>query len=715
MHSYIGIHQFTPLARYNALDTEIPFIERSMSDQNAAHLLGAEALPAFKENILKCMEVYYQLMGITDEVIAGEGKVEPRGVLPRYTESLIRYFQNMQKHDPSNKEIRILEYSGVNTIKIRYKYTHSVIKKLIKLGLSKPEIFDDPLHIFLKGGALHDLVGLLFICSTPSEKVWVARAMYNFFEYDYRTDDHLVYGFYTVKRKSGYKGLHCDHALFEPRFDADFFEMPATDTDCKPEEIFSEIDEDDSDLEVLNKLKKYFNVEIQLHTVFENLWSSMEHRNSYNVQAKGAGRSPAITAQWKLLSDNMQNLEMQFERLQIDTEQARFKEPLREGYAFIKYIFEELNIDDNNIYQRYQKIVKNLGELETLFTAREISRQDYVEQIFKEAKQIDAFVLTLNDTTLQVLFKMLAGYIHYALANHREFFNSYDLHQFVKQSMQYHKDIHIFMLAHPEIYKGKIIHIIAMLRYLKLAQKYGYGLIDIKDVTYTYSTEPIIGYTEGLSFFESAITSMNRLSEDDLAGLRYDSAAYIKVIYRFETMSQEWELFKSDADTVQGRSLVKEIELFRKKFIHASLLMQLETLLETDKITNVSFIVRFYALLVWHNICQPIEALRQIIKYSAYDKIKTSDILYYELAAYKFLVVNHCEKIDDCSVNPGIKAHGKNKIKHYKNYHRNNMIQQLFRIYKEESIYDFHKVRVHFEKLTQTTFKIDHFSDKIRE
>ena len=55
------------------------------------------------------------------------------------------------------------------------------------------------------------------------------------------------------------------------------------------------------------------------------------------------------------------------------------------------------------------------------------------------------------------------------------------------------------------------------------------------------------------------------------------------------------------------------------------------------------------------------------------------------------------------------------KIKHYKNYHKNNMIQQLFRIYRDESIYDFHKMRLHFEKLTQSTFKINHFSDRINE
>ena len=77
MHSYIGIHPFTPLAKYNTLASEIPFIERAMSDQNVEALLGAEALPAFKENIVKCMKVYYELMGITDEVIASEGKVAP--------------------------------------------------------------------------------------------------------------------------------------------------------------------------------------------------------------------------------------------------------------------------------------------------------------------------------------------------------------------------------------------------------------------------------------------------------------------------------------------------------------------------------------------------------------------------------------------------------------------------------------------------------------
>jgi len=714
MHSYIGIHQFIPLAIYKALDTEIPFIERSMLDQNVEHLLGAEALPAFKENILKCMEVYYQLMGITDEVVAGKGKVEPRGVLPRYTESLIRYFQNMQQRDPYNKEIRIMKYSGVNTIKIRYKYTHSVIKKLIKLGLGKPEIFDNPLKIFLNGGALHDLIGLQFICSSPYEKVWVARSMYNFFEYDYRTDDHLVYGFYTVQRESGYRGLHCDHTLFYPRFDTNFSEKESakeTSDSLEDEKIFSLLNENDDDVAVLDKLKNYFNIEIQLHSTFENLWSSMEHRNSYNVQAKGAGRNVAITAQWKLLSDNMKNLEMQFERLQIDTEQAHFKDPHREGYTFIKQIFKEIECTGENVYENYQEFVQKREKLENLFVSHEISRQDYVEQMLREAKQIDVFVEKVNDPTIQVLFKLASAFIHYDLANHRPFFNSYDLYQFVKTALTYYKNIHLFMLSHTEINKGDSMHIIAILRYLQLAQKYGYGIIDLKDVTLIYSTTPVVSYEESILPFETAISLLNRLNDEDLNALQYDYASYIKVIHRFEILAQEWELFKTGTDVEQGARISKEIKLFRKKFIKASLLEQLETLLETNKITNVGFVVRFYSLLVWHNICQPIDAMKQIIKYSAYDKIKTSDIFYYELAAYKFLVLNRCENMKDCNADSRSRKLTSDKVKHYRNYHKNNMIQQLFRIYRDESIYDFHKARVHFEKLTETTFKINHFSD----
>ena len=43
------------------------------------------------------------------------------------------------------------------------------------------------------------------------------------------------------------------------------------------------------------------------------------------------------------------------------------------------------------------------------------------------------------------------------------------------------------------------------------------------------------------------------------------------------------------------------------------------------------------------------------------------------------------------------------------------MIQLLFRIKRSESDYKFHKARLYFEQLTQTQFKMDHFSDTIRQ
>ena len=714
MHSYIAIHQFTPIPKYKSIEALLPFIEETIRNQNVKMVLSEDEVTLFRENIVECMKVYYKLVGITDEVIESGGIIEPRGVLPRYTEGLIRYFQDLQWHDSNNKEMKILEYSGVTTIKIRYKYTDSVIKKLVKLGLKDPDIFDEPLKIFLKGGVLHDLLGMLFIYASPYEKIWVARAMYNFFEYDYRTDDHLVYGFYTVERESGYKGLHCDYTLFDPRYDIDFSSSHKTHLP-KSEEIFSLLDDEDDSITVVNKLKPYFNIELQLHSTFENLWASMEHRNSYNVQAKGLGRKGEITAQWKLLSDNMQNLEMQFERLQIDTEQANFKVADKEGYRFIQNVFETLGSEGKDIYSVYRGFQKKIESLETLFSAREISRQDYVEQIFKIVKDLDHVAQEQNDPTVYVLFKLGSAFIHFSLANHREFFNTYDLHRFVQTSLDYYKDIHRYIDLHSGVCKVNMIHIIAILRYLQLAEKYGYGLIDLKDVVYTYSTTPAVSYDDSVLMFEKGISLMNRLSKDDLSAIRHDIGAYIRIIHRFEILSQEWELFQSDVDKERGKKISAEIVLFRKKFINVSLFEEFEILLDRDKITNVGFVVRFYSLMIWHHICKPIDALKQIIKYSAYDTIKTSDIFYYELAAYRFLVVNRCEQISDCEFEEVGEVHASEIIRHYSKYHRNNMIQQLFRIYRDEPIYDFHKVRVHFEKLTGSTFNINHFSDTISQ
>jgi ppGpp synthetase/RelA/SpoT-type nucleotidyltranferase len=711
MYSYIGIHHFTPKTNYKPLHELIPLIEQTMRDQNVASVIGEEKTSAFKEKIIQCMEVYYQLVGIDEEVIAGKGMVEPKGVLPRYTESLIGYFQELERKVPADKEITILEHSGVDTIKIRYKYTDSVIKKLIKLGLHDPKLFEEPLKIFLKGGALHDLIGMLFVCSYPYEKEWVARTLYNFFEYDNRTDDHLLYGFYRVEKKSGYRGLHCDHTLFNPRFDADIYGRDDT-TSVDPNAIFTLLDPEDKSIDVLRKLKDYFNVEIQLHTTFENLWSSMEHTNNYNIQAKGSGRNSKITVQWKMLSDAMKNLEEQFERLQIDTEQARFEVLHHGGYIPIKNLLDELG---SNTHHVHAASVKKVEDLEDDLKSHEISRQDYVEKLQTEARTIDDFASRQADPSVQIIFKMQSAFIYYGLANQGEYFNAEDIHEFVKKALRSYKDISDFLSAHSEIHRGALINIVAIFRYLYLGQKYGLGLMNPPEETFRDDDVPAVSYTESIAFFKTGISLLNRLGEGELKYLKRDSANAIKIIHHYDIQAREWELFNKENDSPKSTDIAKDIAQFREQFINESLQGKFNTLLESDKIKNIGFVVKFYTTLVWHGFLRPRDALKQIIKYSAYDKIKASDLFYYELSAYRFLIIRRCEAISDCDKDLS-KRHGDPvKIEHYQNYHRKNMIQLLFRIRKSESAYKFHKARLYFEQLTQTRFKIDHFSGTLRK
>ena len=700
MHSYIGIHHFSPKTKYQSLEELLPLIDQTLIDQNARSLIEEKNFSDFRESIFRCMEIYYKLVGIDDEVIAGKGTVEPKGVLPRYTESLIGYFQTLEKQIPANQEITSLEYSGVDTIKIRYKYTDSVIKKIIKLGLKDPKLLEEPLNIFLKGGVLHDLIGMLFVCSYPYEKEWIARTLYNFFEYDNRTDDHLLYGFYRVEKKSGYRGLHCDHTFFNPRFDAAVCGKNDT-VPVDPNAIFTELDDEDEGIDVLRKLKDYFNVEIQLHTTFESLWSSMEHSNNYNIQAKGAGRNAKITVQWKLLSDAMRHIEEQFERLQIDTEQARFHASHHGGYLPVKDILETLA---PHSYAVYIRSVQKIEELEDLLSSHEISRQDYVHQLQAEASYIDNFAQKENDLTIQTIFRMQSAFIYYGLANQREYFNSEDIRQFIKKALKSYEDISTFLSSNPEVYKGDLLNIVVIVRYLYLGQKYGLGLMNPPKERFIDEEVPAIKYENALSFFETALSLLNRLGEDDMAYFKKESVSAIKIIYHYDILAREWELFNKESDSRQSEAIDRNISQFRERFVNDALQEQFNTLLESDMIKNIGYVVKFYTTLLWHGYLKPLDTLKQIIKYSAYDKIKGSDLFYYELAAYRFFVIQK-----------GASGSEAVSIEHEKNYYRKNMIQLLFRIKRSEPAYKFHKARLDFEQLTQTRFKVDHFSETIAQ
>ena len=699
MHSYIEIFNFTPDADYRPLEALRPFIHQSMKEQHVETKTGEKAQEEFASKILACMRVYYALVGIDDAVIQSRGGVQPNGLLPRFTESLIRYFQRAKEARPKNKEIAVLHHSGVHTIKIRYKYTDSVIKKLIKLGAKNPGILDTPQKIFFNGGALHDLIGMQFICSSPYEREWAARALYSFFDYEHRTDDHLLYGFYTVRRKSGYKGLHCDHTLFYPRFDEVF------EKECRRNA--EDFDPKMSDPDILCSFRHLFNVELQLHTAFENLWSGMEHRNSYNIQAKGMGRSEKIGAQWSLLSDTMQNLERQFEHLQVETEQSRFDVGYRHGYTFVKSLLERL---DGKAYRTYLAYTKRSEELEEVLKSHEISRSDYVAQTHALAKELESVAASQRHPTLEILFLMQSAFVRYGLANHRDYFNSEDIYHFVATALKQYLLIYEKLKADETIYKSNLLTIITILRYQQLAQQYGLGLIHTGEGVMSEEERSLVRYDTNLALFKDVLTQLNELTPEELHEIKSDDAAFLKMVHRTDVLAREWEMFENESPKEHAR-IAKEVVQFRERYITPELLEHFTTLLAHNKIKNVSYVVKFYTTLVWHGLILPLDALKEIIRYSSYDKIKTSDLFFYEIAAYKFLVVEGCEHLEECRLSRSARAMSPERRRHFEDFHRKNMIRQLFKIYKNEPRFTFLRAKFRFEQLTGTPFRMDHFNE----
>lgn len=697
MHSYIDIHHFAPISSYKPLADLIPLIDDALFEQDALTIVGKQHFASFRVDIIKSMEIYYQLVGIDERVIASGGTLEPEGILPRLTKSLINYFRQLEDEIPINKEITALKYSGLTTIKIRYKYTDSVIKKLVKLGLRDPNIFKDPLHIFLRGGVLHDLIGILFVCSYPYEKEWIARALYNFFEYKHRSDDHLVYGFYTVKKKSGYQGLHCDTTLFNPRFDHSLSSTRES-LPLNSQEILEYIPSKYDESTLLHTFKDYFNIEIQIHTTFENLWATMEHTKSYNILAKGRGRNSEITVQWKLLSDTMHNLEKQFEQLQIDTDQAQFKSAPHRGYTFVKEI---LNILDPSLQHRYKLSNDKIANLEKLLKSHEISRQEYVQQLHSESEYIYALAYEQEHLSVRSIFLLHSAYIYYGLSTYHEYFNSEDIKLFVKKAQELYKEIDKFLSQNPDIFKANLLNVVAIIRYLYLEHKHRLGLMLVDDEN----------YNQTLSYFAKGISILNELNDEDLHYLKEDNASYLKIIHYFDTLAREWELFPT-YDT-QSKLIEESIRKFRAHYVNISLELHFQMLLDRDKITNVGLVVKFYTTLIWHGIITPIVGLKQIIKYSAYDRIETSDLFYYELAAYRYLIMCCCGKTTHFCNSAIDKESDPVRIKHLENYHKENMIQQLFRIKRNESLPEFEKARLNFEQLTGEKFQMDHFSDHL--
>jgi len=669
MHSYIQTFNLTPVAKRYTTQEIKDEITKQLDIQGVDTAQSSE----FFDGIYEAMMVYDRLQA---------------GLLPRFTNALIGYLQS--SYYGFESEMSILAFSGVHTIKIRYKYTDSVIKKLVKLAKKDITILQKPSEIFFKGGALHDLIGMQFVCNSPYEKEWVARALYSFFYYQNRTDDHLVYGFYTLKRESGYRGLHCDYSMFHPRFDERF--------DISQSDVLDVEDYQESmtDMEVLQNYFPIFNIELQIHTAFESLWSSMEHRYSYNIQAKGAGRDEKIRAQWHLLSNSLANLEIQFEHLQIETQEAQYKKEYINGYKFAQ---ELLKAYDAEAYELYNLHIAKSQKLEKLLSSHEISRQEYVQQSYALASDI-LQASYRDDDTVSFLFKLQSAYIYYSLANHKEYFNAIDIKNFVKEALDTYLSLHQELKESKSIRYKNLIYIAINLRYLQLAQKYGLGLIHTGEGVMDDEDKKLLSYDTNLKLFVEILELINSLDEMSLYALKQDDIAFLKIVQRTDMFAIEWEIFANEEPTQQEyiSSLIKR---FRDRYITDELLSHFNHLLSSNKIKNVGYIVQFYSTLVWHSLMKPQDALKSIIGYSAYSKIAQSDLFFYELSAYKALVVDDIDKTTPF------------RLEHIRDFHIKNMIRQLFKIYKTQSKYDYLKAKYIFEYLCKIEFKLDHFSKSV--
>jgi len=664
MHSYIKTFSITPIAYPFRFDSIKDKIYMYMSQQN----IEDKDKDIFADKIFDVMQFYGKLVGENQN-----------GLLPAFVDALIWYFQDLYYSDNANSEISILALSGVHSIKMRYKYTNSVIKKLIKLAKKDISLLDNPQKVFLKGGALHDIIGVEFVCSSPYEREWVARALYSFFYYQNRTDDHLVYGFYTLKRESGYKGLHCDYSIFYPRFDSRFQNTTKAD--------ISSFDTSMSHIDILRNYFGLFNIELQIHTSFESLWSSMEHKYSYNIQAKGTGRDEKIRTQWKLLSNSIESLEMQFERLQVETQEAQYQKEPKQGYKFAKDLLGDI---DKVAYDRYNLYILQIHKLETLLQNHEISRQEYIQKCYQLSQEISTLSDSITQTDVSFLFKMQSVYIYYVLATHDEYFNTIDIKIFVKNALDKYIWLHDKLDNTPTFKSKKLLQIAINLRYLQLASKYGYGLLKIDDK----KDMALNDYENNMRVFYKLLEMLVTLDDDSLKLLKQDSMAFLEISHYTDVLVREFEVSNTSFDS----ELDNLILAFRQRYINADLLNYFQILLSKQRIQDIGYIVQVYATMVWHGIMTPQDALGDIVRYCAYQDVSKSDLFVYELASYKFLVVDSCDEISSY------------RLEHIKDFYIKNMIRELFTIYTKESIYKYNKSKYIFEYFSKIKFRLEHCS-----
>lgn len=561
---------------------------------------------------------------------------EKRGVngsLIEFHNELSSFFSTINEHNNSITQILLL--SGCYEIHVRYKYDDSVIKKLSKMSLEKLQ--DESIGV---EELLHDLIGVRFVCQYPYQREWVARVLYNYFDIPNRDDEHLVYGFFSLKRESGYRALHCDISDFNPKFTSHLVSG-----------------------ETMNRVgENRYNVEIQVQTTMEATWAKMEHEVSYNIHNKGSGRPEEIRVLWQSMASRLEVLESEFEMLKFSTELSTTS-LTRRGFAYYRPMLDKAS--QQIIVESEQEISNSENDL----IRHEISRAGFLHRSRKNFERIMQHVEDTKKLDIQDTLRLQAAFIYYKFAQYDEFYTLAEISKAITKSVEQYK-----IVANREVENKyhSVLVLNACIRYCRLRQKNGYGLLQRRD-------EPITNLDTAMNYFQKALNIMNNLDSQSEDLLLHDGYSYFKIIYYLEVLAQEIEVSHEENEMLS--SLCKLIDEFRKKFFNEKIKKRFFEKLEVLHTGSYHFLLGYINILLYHSVIKPKDALKRVIAYSASGQVRYIDKFYYEISSYRY----HMESDDKALLI----------------YHKNNALFLLSRIQKQYSIYEYEKARKHYSYLME--------------
>ena len=558
------------------------------------------------------------------------GKKNRDGTLLEFHKELSKFFSEV--NSKNNPITQILLLSGCYEIYVRYKYDDSIIKKLSKKSLEKLE--DSTTTI---DELVHDLIGVRFICQYPYQREWVARVLYNYFDIPNRDDEHLVYGFFSLKRSSGYRALHCDISKFNPKYTSYY-------------------EKDDEQSFSLNR----YNVEIQVQTTMEATWAKMEHEVSYNIHSKGSGRPEEIRVLWQSMASRLETLEKEFETLKFSTELSS-SALTRRGFSYYRPLIDK----------KHQGIIllseQEIGDAENDLLKHEISRAGFLQRAHANFDMVMSHVTTIKEQEVQDALRLQAAFVYYKFSQYSEFYTLNEIKSAIRKSVEQYDKV---ASTKTTMKRHQLIVLNASIRYCRLRQKDGYGLMQRE-------VEPVTKLENAMEYFKNSLNIMLNLDTQSEGLLLKDGYSYFKIIYYLEVLAQEIEVSHERVESL--KDMCDSISEFRTMFFSQKVKKQFFDKLEVLHTGSYHFLLGFINTLLYHKIITPKDALKRIIAYSASGQVRYIDKFYYEVSSYRY----HLDSQD----------------KELLDYHKNNALFLLSRIQKKYSIFEYEKAKTHYNYL----------------